>query len=247
MMRTVHTRLGLVTGGLCASLLGACLKTPTPDPDGAPGLAYELRLNSERRDTLECQANDCADWFRVYVSGPGTLRVAAATTDLGADSSLTLFLGDDRADLIDRTTLTREGRLIREVDQGYYFVQLTTVAERSVRYVLLASFEPKPVATPRPRAAQRPRPARPTVLSGQVVEVEGQAGRVDGVLFRVERPERLRTGLRGRLLQGKDVIGEVEVTEIYSGGGARARVLGPLRARIDATTQVAIDVPAATR
>jgi len=235
--------VALVAGALA---LG-CVHDLPEDPDGAPGLARDMNLGVARRDSLECPRNDCSDWFRIYISGPGTLELEAESADPASSSSVELLLGDDRAYLLDRTRWTRRGTLRQSVDKGYYFVRLSTEAPGTVRYTVRAAFEPLRVVAPRKKVPKDPPPPRYTAVAGQVVEVEGPAGRVDGVLFRVQRADRLRTGLRGRLLQGRDVIGEVEVTEIYSGGGARAKLVGPLRARIDATTKIVIDVPVGSR
>ncbi len=235
----------VLVGVIAVAACAACAAKLPPDPDRAPGLARELRLDSERRDFLHCARNDCSDWFRVYAPGPGRLELVVERADLSTQSTVELVLGDDRADRIEAVRLTDRGQLRVQVAAGYYFVLVRTAAPERLAYVLRVTFQARR-APPRTRRSNKDkeRPPRIRVVEGQLVEAESRDGAVAAVLFRVASPELLRIGSRGRLLRGDEVVGEFEVTEIFAGGGVRAQVLGSVGSRIDAGTRVVVDVVA---
>jgi hypothetical protein len=65
---------------------------PPPDPDGQRRLGGELILGEPIRDRVDCDADDCRDWFGVRVTEPGTLHVQVKYHRTRGDSSIRLIL-----------------------------------------------------------------------------------------------------------------------------------------------------------
>jgi len=245
---------GCVLACLVLGVTAACRATLPDDPDRAPGLARDVFLGAQVQDTLDCGRGDCRDWFRIEVTEPGTLTLIgesrAYPPELGRPrserSGIELFLGDDRARALDRVFWADRGELVQKVVPGYYFVSVRTSAQEPLTYVLRTDFA-KRIVRKQPPTRRAPTPARVETIAARIVELEATAGRVEGVVFRVDAAERLRTGLAGRLRRGGVVIGKVEITEIYGQGGGRARLVGEARERIDASTELVFEVRVPSR
>jgi hypothetical protein len=91
-------------------LLWTGCATPAPDPDGEPGSATSLSLNSARRDQLDCRRSwprrvffrergDCTDWYRIRLPARGDLFIDAKAPEADAAATpytLTLNSGRNR-------------------------------------------------------------------------------------------------------------------------------------------------------
>ena len=89
----------LARGILVLSLLASgCTWTawvptaPPPDPDGQRRLGGELLLGAAQRDRVDCDVDDCRDWYGVRVTQPGTLHVQVKYVRTRGDSSIRLIL-----------------------------------------------------------------------------------------------------------------------------------------------------------
>jgi len=229
------------------ALAGACLAAlaahcpRASDPDGEPGLAQPLRLGHWQSGQLHCRQADCADWFRIQLDTPGVLRIEVRTsTGVG----LSLALGDDRAialrEVSNRGT-PQVGLRWKATRAGPYFVSIASrdTGKEPLPYELRARLRRGP-------AVSRPAPEEPTAfetVSARVMEVEGRLGQAETVLFVSDHANDLRRGLRGHLVEDGQTIGEVEVIDVYSDGGVRARIDGVLTGTVTSSTRVEIAVP----
>lgn len=230
-------------------LLWTGCATPAPDPDGEPGSATLLSLNSARRDQLDCRRSwvrraffrergDCSDWYRIRLPARGDLFLDAKTPEADAAASpYTLTLNSGRNQRLGEANDVGGGRkrMHWKASAGHYLLAVTAPPRsRLLRYELLARFEPEPPpAAPEPRFEQ---------LNSEVLEVEGRPGDPRSVLIGRGERDGIRPGLRGRMMQDGEEIATVEIVDVYP-DGSRARIDGTLRAPITPDTRVEIDVP----
>jgi hypothetical protein len=241
--------------------LAACRTLP-PDLDALPEGAVPLPLSSGRSDSLECSLNDCTDWFRIEVAGPGDLRIQVepAAASAQADAVRGMLLDPSGAELARVSPVRgRSGaaqiQLRSAVQRGsYLFAVFAEGVDDRIDYRLTAQFEPEP--PPRPSAAPPPPPPRPPPPPAPprfesrrtpVLEVEG-AGSGSGsqmVLLEAGASEQMRPGLRGRLIEKGLPIGEIVIVDVYP-EGSRARIETELRGAISAETIAEIQIPVET-
>ena len=90
--------------------------------------------------------------------------------------------------------------------------------------------------------AEAPGVPAPQWIVAEVLDVEEEAGEPSAVMIEAGAPDGVREGMRGELVDGETVIGEIEVTDVYK-SGSRARLLGPLSAPVSFDTVSRIPVP----
>ena len=142
-------------------------------------------------------------------------------------------------------------RRVREtLDPGLYFVRVVGRGKNDDRlsYKIVVKREtsrrrPAPaVKKPKPRPAPSPPPAAEPAaepVMSDVLEVERQ-GRVPvAVLIEAGAEEGIRPGLAGELVEGDQVIGKLEVVDVYP-EGSRARIVGGLAASITLDTRARV-------
>lgn len=220
---------------LVGVLATGCAK-PKPDPDGKPDGSISLKLNSWRSDQLFCRTGDCSDWYRVELGERGDLEIDAVTPE-GGERSFTLSLVSSGGEILTRTASAGSGRaqISWATSAGTYLIEITTPtdnARKALAYDIQARFEPAP---PPP-----PPPPPPEIVSAEVIEVEG-APEPETVLIDKGHDAGLTPGLRGRLIEQGQEIGQVEVQDVYP-EGSRLRISGPLTAPITPHTKAEIEI-----
>jgi hypothetical protein len=236
-VRSLATALALVS----AAAIAGCAKPP-PDLDGEPGGAVALPLGETHGDTLACKKqNDCADWYRIAVPGPGKLS-------LDVDPAAANGAAGFRARVVDQSgAALTEGdsaggrapiRLHSDVSGGTLLVEIAPASpEAEVGYAITARFKPAP---PPPKIAE----PRFATQSAAVLEVEGERTAHVAVLLDAGEGAKLAPGMRGRLVDRGKTIGAIVIQDVYP-DGSRARVDGALSDKIGPHTTAEIDVPLA--
>ena len=124
------------------------------------------------------------------------------------------------------------------VKPGTYRFSVVARDRAPLTYELLSAFEP----TPRVAAKPPPPPPRPRKVRIPVLEREESRSGGSNVLLAEGRDRQLLPCLKGKLLDGSQVIGEIELLEIFE-EGSRARVVGSLRGTITSRTVAEIEIP----
>jgi hypothetical protein len=75
-----------------------------------------------------------------------------------------------------------------------------------------------------------------------VLEVEGWGEDSQAVLIELGRADGIQAGLRGRLIEEGEVIGEIVIEQVYP-DGSRARIDGTLVTPVTPSTTVEVEVP----
>ena len=227
---------------LCAA---TCGPPPPPDLDSAQGRAVDRALNETTVDALDCRAGDCLDWHRIRLVAPGTLRLearVARSDERASDPSLSLILADGFGERIDGLDDVRsvEQELIRELNPGFYLIGVESPDRaKAMAYELTPRFaetvieESAPEPTIRKKKTVTPRkpiePIEPRVrrVDAEVLEVEGQLSAPTAVLLDIGRARGVFQGMSGELMEGDDLVGRIEVLDVYD-EGSRARLSSPL-------------------
>jgi hypothetical protein len=245
--RLRRTRFALLCAALSASVFAVTCQPP-PDPDGQPGGARLMGLGTLQADALHCRAGDCADWFRLLVEDPGDLIVMVESPVGAVDGrALAVVLADGRARQLQRQRVSASGGdavITWKVERGFYMVRVESndEAKTPLPYELSLSLVlPPPPAPPPPP----PEPRFDTV-DGEVLEVEGDLGDPEAVLFDLGETHGILPGQRGRLKNEEETIATVVVVDTYP-DGSRARIEGTLTAPISPATRIEIDVPLGDR
>jgi hypothetical protein len=221
--------------------LPACVSPP--DPDGVPLGALRLPPGLAHDDALDCRRNDCVDWYRTELKEEGTLEITVSAPD-GATGQeeppqFTVTLTDPEGRTLGRErSMGRDGlSLVHELSAATYLVSVTTPQPRGgFSYQIELGFEALPPPPP-----PEPEPQFRTQTSA-VLEVEGWGQDSQAVLIELGRTAGMRPGLRGRLVEQGDTIGEIVIEQVYP-DGSRARIDGTLSTPITPSTTVEIDVP----
>jgi len=245
-VRLARIALALCSAGIVAAAAG-CQSPPPPDPDGEPGQAVVLQLDTPTSDRLFCREGDCADWYRFQIQARGDLRIELKAEGDTAGRPLGLELADGRAEPIEQVPASAGSATLRVAAKpGYYMLRVDSRddAKTPLPYEITAHFTPEP---PPPKPAPPPPPPKPPApkfrtVEGQVLEVEGAGGETRTVVIDCGQQEGIAAGQRGRLLEGDKQIATVEVVESYP-EGSRVRIDGPLVAPVTAHTRAQIDVP----
>lgn len=244
---------------ICLATLAAHCPPP-PDSDGEPGLAQPLRVGTWYSDQLHCRQGDCADWYRIQLDTPGEVRIELKLEPAILPlPNVFVALGDDRAIVLQEAFnegKRQSGLRWNATKPGPYFVSVASGehTKEPVLYQLRTSFRPRRAPPPEvsehpslyePVPSPEPDPTTFQTVSSRLIEVEGQLGQTQTVLFVSDRSHELRRGLRGQLVENGRTIAHVEVIEVYDDGGVRARIDGILTGTITPATRVEIAVPIA--
>lgn len=225
---------------LAAALL-ACAKPP-PDPDAQPAGAVPLALDQRHVDTLQCDENDCADWYRLDVPAKGLLMVdlgpGAPETPPGGLSARML---DDKGETL-AIAASAHGESLElkaPVGAGPVLVEVTPADPKAaVGYALLGRFKPAPPPPPPPKAVA----PRFETKRAAVLEVEDARSAQPSVLLEAGEAAGFRPGMRGVLVDGGKKLAQVVIVNVYP-DGSRARVEGVLSGSISPRTVAEIQVP----
>jgi hypothetical protein len=238
---------------LAAACISAPQPPPAPDTDAAQSSSRAISYTSPHLDTLHCRSRegpDCADWFNFQPSAPGILhlRVSSAPARTGgtpkAGVPFELSVVDPSGAVIGRSVAGAEPALVSiEVREPAVFHASVTLPSGTDTESYVLAFESQLRSAPAPPAPPVAPPAGKT-QRWTVLEVEAKPGaQATNVLIDGGRRDALRTGLRGRLLDGQRTLGRIVVVEVFE-EGARARVEGPLSGDITPETVAEIEVPA---
>ena len=90
-------------------------------------------------------------------------------------------------------------------------------------------------------AASAPEPEAVWIVA-EVLDVEETAGVPSAVMIEAGEPDGVEAGMLGELFEGDEVIGQIEIVDVYP-TGSRARIVGPLSAPVSFDTFSRIRVP----
>src|SRR4029453_12678483 len=194
-------------------------------------------------DSLDCkekQGPDCADFFNFQPSAPGILRLSVRSAPREGSSEppspsapFELSVIDPSGVVVGHAVAGAEPAVVLvNVREPSVFVASVTLPPGSGAQRYLLSFESQlrsaPVAQPQPGESPLPGLGSAKTRRWTVLEVEKKGGAAaTSVLIDGGRRDALRTGLRGRLVDGQRTLGRVVVEEVFE-EGSRARVEGPL-------------------
>ena len=211
------------------------------DPDGIRDGANVLALQRQWSDSLSC-GPDCADWYRTQVSSSGTFAVDIdSTASAKSPSSFTVELWSQDGRRID-SKLGTPGRALQvraPVTAGWVYTAVK-VSKGDLGYtirarLLKAKAQPRPAPVPQaPRVQYRS-------VTASVIELEGH-GQGRKVLIDKGTDAGLRSGQKGRLVDGGRTLVEIEIVEVFA-EGSRARLLGKLGGVVSGSTRAVIQVP----
>lgn len=212
--------------------------------------ASDLMSGQWREDSLHCDRDRCVILYRMVVEKPTTVVVeAVAPADpllpdffLAVEDPEGRVIGDDRA------AQKRPRRIVRRLDPGLYFVRVAAATEKDDQLSFKLRFRPEvakvvqpkrsapkssaPKSTPRPP----PAPPPPVYLESEVLEVERDGGEPVAILLEAGTSQGVKPGQSGELIEAGEVIGRIEIVDVYS-AGSRARIVGGLRSPITLDTR----------
>jgi hypothetical protein len=232
---------------------------PPPDPDGVKTGSQPLQLGEWKRDSLDCEDGDCADWYHFETQKEGTLQVDLARAaaheaddeDEEGVPAFSLVLSDAEGGVLEEVQSDGRPRvaIINPNQKGRYLaaqrfaVAVATPAEGEgeLDYEVRVVFTPRPA--PKPRAAP-PKPAAPRfrTVKGALLEVEGRADGGEAVLIDQGSRAGIERGQRGRLLVGGRKVAEIEIVDVYP-DGSRALVRGSAGSALTPDTVAEVDIP----
>ena len=222
-------------------LLTACAKPPPPN--SVQGGAFSLGTRT-LQGQLDCPRKDCVHWYRTDVPQKGTLILDLR--DLGTDAAPAGFsvtvAPEGRASVMTEPSMgRRDVHIERRVRPARYMIALRSDKPgRAFPYSIKATFVPAPPPAPPPP----PPPPEPKFEAHQTVilEAEGWGRDVTAVLVESGEQHGISPGFQGRLLNQGEVIGVLEVEQVYP-DGSRLVVVGPLTDSVGAETIVEILIP----
>ncbi len=230
-------------GGLCPGYWGkakAALR--------AQATARDLTIGGRWLEgRLHCGRDSCSAWYRLRVDSKQRVVVEADGPADPAlpDFELALFNASKERLGLDAKPLQRPRRLSETLPAGIYWVNVVTGSkhEMQLSYKLRARPYRAPRRTVRTQdRAPEPKP-RLVAVEGGLLEVERDGGEPVSVLIDVGTGEGLAVGQQGKLVEGGQVIGRIEVVDVYA-QGSRARILGALSAPITLQTRAMVMKPA---
>jgi hypothetical protein len=223
---------------------------PPPDPDGVQANSQPLEVGSWRRDALDCEEGDCADWYHFETHDAGVLRVAVVRVEDGREVpefSVALaegdrVLGEAKSGGQDRVRFTHPEMKGQYAPPGRFTlaVQTPSEGEGALGYELRVTFTAKP--KPKPVLAPAREQPRFRTIGAKLLEVEARADGGDAVLLDQGTRSGIAPGQRGRLLIGGKKLAEIEIIDVYP-DGSRALIRGSLGTAITPDTVAEVDVP----
>jgi hypothetical protein len=225
---------------------------PPPDPDGVATGSQPLEFGSWKRDALDCEEGDCADWYHFETHEAGTLRVAAVRLEDERElPEFSLTLADRDGGVLAEASNGGETRVrfTHPKAKGQYAppgrftlaVQTPAEDEGALGYELRVTFTAKPAPKPKP-VAPREAPPRFRTVKAALLEVEARADGGEAVLLDQGSRSGVAPGQLGRLLVGGKKLADIEIIDVYP-DGSRARIRGSLGAAITPNTVAEVDVP----
>jgi len=245
-------RLGLLLAA--SSLLGGCswLGGGGSEP---PKDAPDLQLGAAREDSLHCAKKRCANWYRLVVDRNTKVEVVANSPADPAlpDFEIKLYNRDLYLLEADSISLDRPRKVSRALEPGLYYllVQQLEGNDELLSYTLSANrarkAPPKPkrrrqreIKDPAPPPPPPPPPPRASAIDSEVLEVERSGGEPTAVLLEAGISEGVVSGRRGRLIENGQVVGKIEIVDVYA-HGSRGRIVGGLTSPITLDTRAEID------
>jgi hypothetical protein len=212
--------------------------------------ASDLMPGQWREDSLHCDRDRCVILYRLVVEKPATIVVEA---DAPADPLLPDFflaLEDPEGRVIgdDRAAQKRPRRIVGRLDPGLYFVRVAAATDKDDQLSFKLRFRPEvakvaqpkraapKTSAPKPTPAPRPPPPRPVHLESEILEVERDGGEPTAILLEAGTSQGVQPGQSGELIEAGQVIGRIEIVDVYS-AGSRARIVGGLRSPITLETR----------
>jgi hypothetical protein len=203
-----------------------------------------LSLDRWEQGVLHCGRGKCSAWYKLNLSQATRVVFEA---EAPADANLPDFglsLHDVAVDelAVDRAAHRRPRRIDKKLDAGLYFLHVFALDESDIQ--LAYKLQVKKYRAPRrakKRAAPKPPPLVP--VSAEVLEVERNGGEPAAVLLGAGTQQGIAAGQRGELVDGEQVIGQLEVVDVYE-DGCRAKIVGGLTAPISLDTGARIMKPA---
>ena len=240
---------------MAATLAAACA-SPPDDPDGVRGRAAPLEVGRAWNSQLECDAGDCADWYRIGLEEDGLLTIKTTIAPGNPDAQYLIVLENGFGRALDQLDQTGGGsrELSRNLKAGFYMVGFVTKDEDSgdrFSYTVEASFEPDRPKRPRARKPKKslqqpvsnpaPKP-RYSSMEAEVLEVEGKLSDPQGILLDVGRQAGVDESMLGELREGDNVIAQIEIVDVYP-EGSRARIVGRLRRALTPSIRAYLRIP----
>ena len=208
-------------------------------------------------DALHCRQNDCENLYQLIMSRSGQVKV---TANAPADPSLPDFvleLRDRDGHVIaeDRKLMKRPRVITRGLAPGLYLVAI--MGRDKQDHLLSYKLRYDPIQKKRRRTQPPPKitkdelppipppppppPTTPKVwIASEVLEVERQGSEPVAVLLEAGTSQGMKPGLTGELVEADQVIGKLEVVDVYA-EGSRARIVGALTAPITLDTTARLE------
>jgi hypothetical protein len=202
-----------------------------------------LSLDRWEQGVLHCGRGKCSVWYKLNLSQATRIVFEA---EAPADANLPDFglsLHDLAADelAVDRLAHRRPRRIDKKLAAGLYYLHVFALDEIDIQ--LAYKLRAKKYRAPRrakKKAAPKPPPLVP--VSAEVLEVERTGGEPAAVLLGAGTRQGVAVGQRGELVDGEQVIGQLEIVDVYE-DGCRARIVGGLTAPISLDTSAKIMKP----
>lgn len=202
-----------------------------------------LSLDRWTQGTLHCGRGVCDVWYRINLAKERRLVFEA---DGPADANLpdfALSLHDSAADelAVDRVAHRRPRRIDQMLEPGLYYLHVFALDKSDIQL----SFKLRAKDYRRPQRAKKkaPRPPPLVALPTEILEVERSDGEPSAVLLDAGSDQGAALGQRGELVEGGQVIGQLEIIDVYP-DGCRAKIVGGLTAPISLQTSARIMKPA---
>lgn len=210
--------------------------------------ASDLVSGQWREDALHCDRGRCAILYRVVLERSSTIVVEAdAPADpLLPDFYLVLEDPEGRAIGDDREAQKRPRRFVRTLEPGLYFVRVAAQTKDDDQLSFKVRYRPEVEkrvrSKPRPSKPTAPKPTAPapppspTYMESEVLEVERDGGEPVAILLEAGTSQGVKPGQAGELIESGQVIGRIEIVDVYA-AGSRARIVGGLRSPITLDTR----------
>jgi len=246
-------RVGMVVGLLVLATgfggFGCASRRDAKARETAP----ELTLSSRVEGSLHCGRGRCRETYRLVVDKRRKVRVTAEAPADPALPDFALVLEDANQRLIaeNRVALERPRKIVATLAPGLYYVVLTGTHNKDDQLSYKLKIDPiatKSVTRKKRRSPSGgggtppppPPPKRKVTVPSEVLEVERAGGEPVAVLLEAGTSQGIAPGQRGELVEGGQVIGRIEVVDVYA-AGSRAKIVGGLTSPITLDTSAQIE------